>query len=269
MLSSQLLDHVFRVVDLLPPDSVVLVACALEMGDHLTVDELQSSVMGSVALPQERIVLATLLRERGREGKLVPTPHLATALRSSLHTKMAMEKANQVEAVWTGPPSGVTFRRTDQALFEVINSAKQDLLLVTFAAYRVPLLRDAIQYAVDRGVKISFLGESAEESKGKIAFDAAKALTAISEKIRFYIWPLEVRETDSSGHHGSLHAKIALADKDLLLVSSANLTDHALMLNMEMGLLVRGGSLPLQVSDHFRHLRINGRIREAQATFLK
>ena len=47
-----------------------------------------------------------------------------------------------------------------------------------------------------------------------------------------YRWPLERRPRDDEGRHGSLHAKCAVADRELLLISSANLTHYALSLNM-------------------------------------
>jgi phosphatidylserine/phosphatidylglycerophosphate/cardiolipin synthase-like enzyme len=39
-----------------------------------------------------------------------------------------------------------------------------------------------------------------------------------------------------------------------MLISSANLTEYAMTLNMEMGLLVRGGPLPGQVQSHLTRL---------------
>ncbi|MGC4044830.1 MAG: DISARM system phospholipase D-like protein DrmC [Armatimonas sp.] len=246
----------------LPPDSIKSVVTVLACGGTLSALDLKNQVLNAVALQQERYILTSLLQAREREENPVPAPYLAAALEGALFTRTSMERASQSELVWTGPSSGMTFRRTDQALLEVINTAKKELFLVTFAAYRVPLLGDAIRKAIDRGVQVSFLGESADESGGKVSFDAANALIAVSDQIHFYLWPLEARETDASGHYGSLHAKVALADTDLLLVSSANLTEHALLLNMEMGLLVRGGLIPRQVRDHFQHLLIRGQIKE-------
>jgi phosphatidylserine/phosphatidylglycerophosphate/cardiolipin synthase-like enzyme len=45
------------------------------------------------------------------------------------------------------------------------------------------------------------------------------------------------------------------------LVSSANLTEDALLLNMELGLLIEGGKLPPQVENHFAELRSAGILR--------
>ena len=87
-----------------------------------------------------------------------------------------------------------------------------------------------------------------------MSFSAVHALADVANRLEVYIWPKEKRLTDATGRFGSLHAKCALADDKLLLVSSANLTDHALLLNMEMGLLVDGGPLPSQAYQHFRLL---------------
>lgn len=51
-----------------------------------------------------------------------------------------------------------------------------------------------------------------------------------------------------------MHAKCAVADGARLLVSSANLTEFALNMNMELGLLVRGEELPGRVVEHLNHL---------------
>lgn len=74
-----------------------------------------------------------------------------------------------------------------------------------------------------------------------------------------YAWPLDKRVVDAQGRHGSLHAKCAMADQAMAFISSANLTEYALRLNMELGMLVKGGSLPRELAAHLRGL-IQGRI---------
>jgi phosphatidylserine/phosphatidylglycerophosphate/cardiolipin synthase-like enzyme len=51
-----------------------------------------------------------------------------------------------------------------------------------------------------------------------------------------------------------MHAKCAVADEDILFVSSANLTEFALTINMEMGILIRDGYMPGMVVRHFEAL---------------
>ena len=76
----------------------------------------------------------------------------------------------------------------------------------------------------------------------------------VPQHARIYAWPLDQRPRTDDGKHGSLHAKIALADGQTMLISSANLTQYAMTLNMEMGILVHGGPLPSQVERHFTRL---------------
>jgi cardiolipin synthase len=127
--------------------------------------------------------------------------------------------------------------------------------LVTFAAYKVPILRDALLAAARRGVSITLIFESPDASDGKTAFAGLDALgDDLRELSGVYVWPLDMRTKDRAGRYGSLHAKFAVADEAALLVSSANLTEYALNLNMELGLLVRGGDLPALVVGHLRRL---------------
>ena len=69
-----------------------------------------------------------------------------------------------------------------------------------------------------------------------------------------YYWPQENRPHDENGKHGILHVKCAVADGKQILLSSANLTEYAFSINMELGMLVTGGKLPGQVEQHFRRL---------------
>lgn len=85
--------------------------------------------------------------------------------------------------------------------------------------------------------------EDPDVSQGKVAFGALSALgDDVAARSEIYVWPAEHRSRDANGHHGSLHAKCAVADDRWLLVSSANLTDHAFHLKIELGGLVRGAA---------------------------
>ena len=56
----------------------------------------------------------------------------------------------------------------------------------------------------------------------------------------------------------------AQADGDTLFISSANLTRYATALNMELGVLIKGGDLPGRVASHFERLIENGTLRRMQ-----
>ena len=65
------------------------------------------------------------------------------------------------------------------------------------------------------------------------------------------------RPKTAKGTRASLHAKCAVADGDRLLVSSANLTEFALTVNI-VGLLVEGDDAPRRVQAHLESLIDSG-----------
>jgi len=69
----------------------------------------------------------------------------------------------------------------------------------------------------------------------------------------YYEWSAERRISDG-GLQGAMHAKAAIADEQAAFITSANLTGSAIEANMELGLLVRGGSVPRRLARHFRAL---------------
>ena len=77
---------------------------------------------------------------------------------------------------------------------------------------------------------------------------------SVAHATEVYYWREDQRERDASGRTGTMHAKCAVADRSSLLVSSANLTDFALNLNMELGLLIRGGNAGREVAEHYDSL---------------
>jgi phosphatidylserine/phosphatidylglycerophosphate/cardiolipin synthase-like enzyme len=188
---------------------------------------------------------------------------LAAFLAGAAEAVRVRDMAESADLVWSGPaPQRTQLRRTDEALLEVIRAATRVLTLVTFAAYRVPDVREALARSLDRGVEVRFIGETERASDGQLRFDGSLALgQALAKRVRLFEWPLKARPRDARGLTGRLHAKCALADETMLLVSSANLTEAALESNMEIGVLLRGGPLPRLAAQHFEELMRSGTLR--------
>lgn len=168
----------------------------------------------------------------------VPGPALALALRTALR-QMEHHQQNAVELVWTGPQTRHSdWRRSEQALLQLIGSAKKSLWLVTFAAYRVSTVVAALDKAVAAGVQVRFVAETPDT--GKIKTSGGGPLSWLPQGVEIYAWPGYQRERNAHGDFGTLHAKLAVADYDLALISSANLTDCALDFNIESGVLLHG-----------------------------
>ncbi len=176
-------------------------------------------------------------------------------LRTALRTARRVREGVQVKLVWTGPEThSIPLRRTEEALLDVIHAARENLLIVSFAVYKAQAIMQALTTTLDRGVQVRICLEAPEPSDGRMSYDTLTALGQVGRRARVYVWPREQRPLGPNGKPGSLHAKIAVADADHLFISSANLTDYAMHLNMEMGVFISGGSLPHRVREHFQEL---------------
>lgn len=162
----------------------------------------------------------------------------------------------QIEMLWSGPPPAehLSARRIDQALYDLIANAKTEILLVTFAASKVDRLGGALAEAAARGIRIRLVLEFAEASEGQLSFDALKAFPrALVEASEVYFWPVEKRERNQARKPGKLHAKLGVID-NVVLVSSANLTDDAFSRNLELGVRLTDPGAVRWAKDYFSGL---------------
>ena len=250
---TKLLDSIAAAARELPRSVVEELCVTLEcLADDATPGQ-RAVLLGTVASPHARARVSALIETWDTTQGVSPA-NLAWALRAASYADERRRKEQTIELVWTGPsPEGTVLRRTDQVLLDLIRSARHTLHIVTFAAYKIPVLNTAMLAAARRGVEVSLIFETADA--GKVSFAANKAVGEELEALcNIYIWPPDGRPRDSVGRYGSLHAKCAVADTNAVLISSANLTEYALALNMELGLLVRGGNLPNRLLTHLRQL---------------
>lgn len=163
--------------------------------------------------------------------------------------------AETVELTWTGPKTPqVPLTRNDEALLNLAEGAREELLLVSYATYQVPRVVERLGKAVDRGVTVDIVLEF-HGPDGEIDYDPIRGLGAeLRPEIRVWYWPPEVRSKDERGRMGYIHVKCAVADGETAFVSSANLTVYAMERNMELGVVIEGGSVPRRIADHFREL---------------
>lgn len=250
MEDSKLLDKIAAVARQVPSP---VIADVLKTLDEATLDTSGLHIAASgIAQPAAREAVMDLLRSWSAHASRISPPALAWALRTAHHTDVHRREMQSAELVWTGPSHVQSaLRNTDQVLLNLIESALESIIVVTFAAYKIPEVSASLIRAAERHVHITLVVESAEVSQGKMAFDAMRALgNAVAKASHVYVWPLEKRPRDAAGHYGSLHVKCAVADESVALISSANLTEYAMNLNMELGVLIRGEGIPKQVADH-------------------
>lgn len=169
------------------------------------------------------------------------------------------DNSSLAEIIWTGPANGrFSVRRIDQVLYDLISNAKHRIILVTFAAHRVRHLCDHLTQAVKRGIQLTLIVESEEESEGQLTRDAVAAFQNVPlTRSRLYYWPLAQRDRNAAGRPGKLHVKCAIVD-DVAIIGSANMTDDAFNRNMELGMLVREEATVRSLVEHFNELIRSG-----------
>ncbi len=256
MMPFLLAERIYQLIADMPAELVIQLAAALREAENGRWTQIEAKMRWAINQPDNRQKVTDFVAFWQMTYPQVAIESVTLAVLTAAQVAHHYREAQQLELVWTGPDSQVIpLRRTDQALLQLIDEAETSLHIVSFAVYKAENILKALVTAAERGVSISIYLETPDASEGKMSFDTVKALgPAIRARARLYMWPREKRPLTEDGKFGSLHAKIALADEETLLISSANLTDYAMTLNMEMGILVRGGEVPKQVGNHLLNL---------------
>ena len=255
-LSPPLLQALAATAAALPAPIIAQVATALRAAPADPTVLLQAA-QAQAGSPSGRATVRTLVLAWLATAPTDPPATLAGLLEAAVFTHGQLVSQQRVEVVWTGPESTLPLRRTDQALREVIAAAEQRLLIVSFAVYDIPEIAAALVAAAGRGVQVAIIVES--PAAGKIAYNATTALgPALRSAATIYHWPEAARPHTPQGKPAALHAKCAVADERVAVVSSANLTHYALTVNMELGVLITGGDVPPRIDQHWRGLIARG-----------
>lgn len=188
---------------------------------------------------------------------------VAIALQTAAVSEQKHRDSQTVELVWTGPDGGSPpFRRTEQAILQLLDSAQDRITLVSFAVYSIPNVAKALVRAAQRGVKLTIIVETPDKLGGENEYSTLRALGSEVESCSLvYYWPKDKRKLSETNKPGILHVKCAVADGEWLFLSSANLTQQAFTINMELGMLVRSGTMPRRVEEQFDRLAQTGHLR--------
>jgi phosphatidylserine/phosphatidylglycerophosphate/cardiolipin synthase-like enzyme len=252
----QLGEAATRLADRLPHSVMIAVADAVARCGGLDTAATRQAILQSLPTPDFRDATADFLDIWHSRAACVGPEAVALALMTAAKSEHDHRHDETVEIVWTGPELADTrFRQTEQAILEVVNMATKRLTVVSYAVYRIPRIRDALVAAASRGVCIRLIVETPNRVEGQGEYDCLMALgNDVASACSVYYWPQENRAKDDNGKIGILHVKCAVADGNRMFLSSANFTEYAFSINMELGLLVTGGKLPEQVERHFERL---------------
>ncbi|BCO30129.1 phospholipase [Thiohalobacter sp. COW1] len=226
-----------------------MVAIAEKIASLRSIDEIGSikSSFGPNADPD----LICRLERAWRETAEIGPRELSAALKCASATSELASSRGSIELVWTGPSTGlVPVRHTEQVLCEVIDSARYRLFLVSFVAYDVQSIAKALRGAVGRQVQVDVLLETSSAHGGSVSYDSVKVMKESVPSANIYVWKPENENTALGYARRAVHAKCAVADGALAFITSANLSTAAMERNMELGVMIKGGSLPDNLDRH-------------------
>lgn len=222
---------------------------ALRAGEGPTPSSKQQALAVSAG-PEFAALVGRLFRQWGDERE-VSAPGLALAIEAA-GDACDRDRDRSIRPVWTGPDAGPV-RLTASVMAQVIDAAKRQLLVISFAAYKIPQVLAGLEAAAKRGVIVDIVLETAEDSGGALSFDQLPAFARLAG-VRVWHWPADQRPKAG----GSLHAKAIVADDEVALVTSANLTGHALTHNIELGLLAHDRAAASGIAAHVAGLMREG-----------
>lgn len=237
-----LLDAVVDLVALVSPAKVRTVASALR---GLASPDAAPNANTLADTPAARAAVGRVVVAWGQVQ--ASGGEVAGMLLGASDARMRVERELSVELVWTGPTTRfVPTRRTEQVLLDLIASATKDFFLVSFVAYDVTSVVTALNDAASRGVRLRILLEASMSHGGTLNYDQAATMRASVPAAEIFAWT----ERQDPFVGGKVHAKCAVVDGARAFITSANLTGHALEKNMEAGVLIHGGPVPLALRDH-------------------
>jgi phosphatidylserine/phosphatidylglycerophosphate/cardiolipin synthase-like enzyme len=159
-----------RLARLLPSSVIEAIAACLNLSGGEDWSALRARIAKAVPTVNHRALAVAYLDAWRSDAGEVPPQAVASSLLTAALADRDRRECQAVELAWTGPDSGaIPLRRTEQAILQVIDSAADRLLVVSYAVYNIPRVRDALVRAADRGVSLSIIIESPDRQAGRDA----------------------------------------------------------------------------------------------------
>ena len=232
------------------PDVLLQLAVDLDEG-RLTARPTAGALQSRLAIPSARLGPIRRLLDSTSDVNL-----LVTVIRVAVSTaELVRGDAAKVEIAATRLQQGVRVRTTGGVARDIVTGATERLLLVGYSVTADPSLAGlaarilrAMGEAGTRGVAVTAIIHRDEPNRAAIM----RAWPPNAPHPHFYTWPEQASEPMAK-----MHAKVIVADARDALVTSANLTRHGFVGNVEMGVRIIGRPAKT-VADVFERLVVSG-----------
>lgn len=250
MTASGLSEAAAEAVQIASSEVLLRLAADLQSGD-ITLNSTTRTLQTRLGVPTGRLGPIRRLLDTGAEPEL-----LATIIEVAvLAVDRVRAEAATVEVAATQPQGGRRIRTTGGVARDVVGGAVEHLLVVGYSVTADPALAGlaaktlaAMGEAASRGVTVTAILHRNELNRTAIL----KTWPSSAPRPRFYTWPEQPHDTMAK-----MHAKVLVADARDAFVTSANLTYHGFVGNVEMGVRIIGKPAKV-IADVFERLLIEG-----------
>jgi hypothetical protein len=175
-----------------------------------------------------------------------------------------------LELVVTGPDVCEHARDTSVVVEQLFGEAKATVLVVGFALYDGNTIFRRLAQRLDASPELEPTLCLDISRRGTDTTKDADLIARFAHEFRNRHWAgrrlpniyFDPRGlTMEAKKRAVLHAKCIVIDSQTALVTSANPTLAAYTRNVELGVVVRGGTIPRQITDHFSSLITSGALR--------
>lgn len=160
---------VLRLASTLPPAQRERMAEVLS-GCEVPSETVRARLAAVASAPAFAGLVSELASAWREETAAVPGSGIALALRAAGRA-VDEDRRRAVRPVWTGPDAGQPIRLDAAVVAEVIADARERLVVLSFAAYKIPEILEALEDAARRGITVDVVLETAEDSAGSLGFD--------------------------------------------------------------------------------------------------
>jgi phosphatidylserine/phosphatidylglycerophosphate/cardiolipin synthase-like enzyme len=215
------------------PEVLLALAAGIDAG-QIPLNATAGALQSRLGMPTRRLDRIRQVLRNAESGDGLPS-----ALRVAVETaRVVRSDAPEVEVAATSPQRGGRARTTGGVARDVVGGASETLLVVGYSVTADARLAGlaaktlaAMGAAATRGVRVTAVLHRNEANRAAMM----RAWPTCAPRPRLFTWP--ERPDDEMA---SMHAKVLVADAHDALVTSANLTYHGFVGNVEMGVRVIG-----------------------------
>lgn len=224
-----------------------------------------SALLSSGAPPEEAAIILDFL-----ETSKQPSGSVVAMIDAIIETRQFSKNVSLTQTlVVTGPATTTDGSlKTGSRFIQIVEHAKRELMLATFALYQGDKVLEPVHDAMTRNpeLRVDLILNVARKYGDKTQNDELLD----SAKLDFSKnWPWPHRPTvwyfPESLHlkakeRASMHAKFVIADEERCFITSANFTEAAQKKNIEVGVELRHSHEPKSLSQYFKSLIADGEL---------